>query len=272
MQRQRPEQPVAEVEQVHPLVEQLAAARHLGHGAPLAVVAGPAAVAVAGAQVHRLAVQAVAHLGDRPHDPGVEAVVEAHLHAAAGGGGGGGDAVDLRDGAPGGLLHQDVGSRRRAPRQAASASASWVVATITTSGRLREHRVEVGDRPAAGLGREHLGAGRVGVARPRRRGPARARRRAFGPSGRSRRCPPTGRHAYSWPKQPWKSKPKRTSGAPAPAMRLAHAARLGRVEQQEAAAAGARPACRRPPRGRGRARRARRTRPVVMPGRAARAC
>ena len=47
-----------EIEQVHALVDQLTAAGALGLGAPLEVVAGPAAVAVARPQVHQLAVGA----------------------------------------------------------------------------------------------------------------------------------------------------------------------------------------------------------------------
>ena len=47
VQRQRAEQPVREVEQMHALVDQLAAAGARRVGAPLALVARPAAVAVA---------------------------------------------------------------------------------------------------------------------------------------------------------------------------------------------------------------------------------
>ena len=49
VQRQRARDPVAEVEQMHALVDQLAAARACRIGAPLALIAGPAAMAVAGA-------------------------------------------------------------------------------------------------------------------------------------------------------------------------------------------------------------------------------
>ena len=52
-----------EVEQVHALVDQLAPARPLGIGAPLAVISGPAAVAVTAAHVHQLAVRARVDLG-----------------------------------------------------------------------------------------------------------------------------------------------------------------------------------------------------------------
>ena len=58
MQRQRTGEPVAEVEQVHALVDQLTPAGAFGLGAPLPVVAEPPAVPVACAQVHKLAVLA----------------------------------------------------------------------------------------------------------------------------------------------------------------------------------------------------------------------
>ena len=49
--RQRPEQRVAQVEQVHPLVDELAAAGPRAVGPPLALVADPAAVPVAAAHM-----------------------------------------------------------------------------------------------------------------------------------------------------------------------------------------------------------------------------
>ena len=133
MQRKGANQPVAEVEQVHALIEQLAAARDRRVGPPLAIVAGAAAVPVAGAHVHRLAVKTRTHLGDRAGDAGVEAVVEAHLHQAPGRRRGVGDALDLGHGAPAGFSTSTWAPAASA-RQAASARASCVVATMTTSG------------------------------------------------------------------------------------------------------------------------------------------
>ena len=59
-----------EVDEVDALVDELSAARHLGVGAPFALVAESAAVAVAGADEHRRTVRAVlAELaGDPPTD------------------------------------------------------------------------------------------------------------------------------------------------------------------------------------------------------------
>ena len=79
VQRQRPGEPVDEVEQVHALVDQLATARPRRVGAPLAVVAEAPAVAVARADVHELAVLARVHLGGGARERRMEAVVEADL-------------------------------------------------------------------------------------------------------------------------------------------------------------------------------------------------
>ena len=73
-----------EVEQVHALVDQLAAAGARRVGAPLAVVAEAAAVPVAAAQVHQLAVLARADLAAARAEARVEAVVEADLDEPSG--------------------------------------------------------------------------------------------------------------------------------------------------------------------------------------------
>ena len=83
MQRQRADQPVAEVEQVHALVHQLAPARELTTSAPFVLVAEPPSVAVAGADEHDVAVRAGASLLHAARDPGMEPVVEAYLHDPA---------------------------------------------------------------------------------------------------------------------------------------------------------------------------------------------
>ena len=84
MQRERPGDPVREVEEVHALIDQLAAARPGGLGSPLAVVSDPAAVAVARPQVHQLPVAAGMHLVRELGDRRVKAMVEPDLHHPAG--------------------------------------------------------------------------------------------------------------------------------------------------------------------------------------------
>src|SRR5437870_2519282 len=84
MERQRPREPVDEIEQVHPLVDQLATTRALGLGAPLAVVARPAAVAVARTEMEQIAVDARPDLSREVRDRGVEAMVEPDLDTPAG--------------------------------------------------------------------------------------------------------------------------------------------------------------------------------------------
>ena len=63
MQRQRTRQPVRQVEQMHALIDQLAAARARRIGPPLAVIADPSAVPVPRPQVHQLPVLARVNLG-----------------------------------------------------------------------------------------------------------------------------------------------------------------------------------------------------------------
>src|SRR5271170_5554488 len=108
VQRQRTGDPVAEVEQMHALVDQLPAARAGRHGAPLAVIAEAPAMAVAAANVQELAVNARVNLGRRPLQAGMEAMVEAHLHAPARALLGLDQVLDLSNTQTGRLLHEDV--------------------------------------------------------------------------------------------------------------------------------------------------------------------
>ena len=103
---------------MHALVDQLAAAGARRVGAPLAVVARPAAVAVAGAHVQDLAVLARARLAHRARDRGMEAVVEADVDVAVRAFRRGGDRAHLRRPDPGRLLHEHVLARlQRRDRQ-----------------------------------------------------------------------------------------------------------------------------------------------------------
>jgi hypothetical protein len=117
-----------EVEQMHPLIDQLTAARALRLHPPLAFVANAPAVAVAAAHRQQIAVIAAVHLVGEALDAGVEAVVEANLDAAAAGQGRRRDLVDLLGPKRGRLLDEDVSARSATP-----ASWSWVTAAITTS-------------------------------------------------------------------------------------------------------------------------------------------
>ena len=128
----RSQQPVAEIEQVHALVDELAAAGELGPGAPLALVAEPPAMPIAGAEVHQVAVSSAGQLGEGASDRRMEAVVEADLDESPRGGCRVCDLVGLarrrrRASRPA------RGRRRRAREGGVAASASWVVATMTTS-------------------------------------------------------------------------------------------------------------------------------------------
>src|SRR6185369_17851823 len=82
--------PAGEVDEMDALVQQLASARDLGAGPPLALVARTAAMAVTRAQVHQWAQLAAHQELTRAAQGGVESVVEAHAdgHAALAGGGG----------------------------------------------------------------------------------------------------------------------------------------------------------------------------------------
>ena len=77
---ERPEEPARQVDQVDALVQQLAAARDRRVGAPLAVVADPAAVAVARADVQQLADRAGVDQRAGLLEGRVEAVVEPDPH------------------------------------------------------------------------------------------------------------------------------------------------------------------------------------------------
>jgi hypothetical protein len=83
MQRQRAGQPVDEIEQVHPLIDQLAAAGTLRIGAPFAIVSGPPAVTVASADVHQLSMVSRMDFCGQLRQPRVEPVIEANLHDPA---------------------------------------------------------------------------------------------------------------------------------------------------------------------------------------------
>src|SRR5205823_1250739 len=110
MQRQRADQPVRQVEQMHTLVNQLAASRTRRLGAPLAVVAEPSPVPVARAQVHQLAMSPGSNFLGGACDRGMKAMVETHLDQAPRALPALDQAVDLCHGDPGWLLDEDVGS------------------------------------------------------------------------------------------------------------------------------------------------------------------
>src|SRR5262249_20530601 len=86
------EEPAREIDQVHALVDQLAAARALGLGSPLAVVAGASAMAVAAADEHQVAESAALEDLACFAKGTVITVIEAHPHE----GGGARDAIQFR--------------------------------------------------------------------------------------------------------------------------------------------------------------------------------
>ncbi len=105
MQRKRASEPMRQVEQVHPLVDQLTAARAAGIRPPLAVISGSAAVAVARAQVHQVTVGAGVDLCRELGERGVETVVEPDLGPPARRGGRLLQPFDLRHADSGRLLN-----------------------------------------------------------------------------------------------------------------------------------------------------------------------
>ena len=233
---------MAQVEQVHALVDQLAAAGDRRVGAPLAVVAGSAAVAVAGAHVHGLAVQARARLGDRAGDAGVEAVVEADLDEAPA------PCPRRRRSAstsaaptPGGLLDQHVGAgleRARRPRR--RAGRGWT-ATITTSGARPAARRATG-RTAPRAAAASAVAARASTSKTPTSSSCAERRGALAadqPAADDADAQPLPRVTYSAPKHPWKSKSKRSSRRRRAAIAWRVSSGASGVDEQEAAAAGA---------------------------------
>ncbi len=208
-----------EVEQVHPLVDELTAARPRRVGAPLALVAEAAAVAVSAAEVHQLAVLARVHLGGGAREPRVEAVVEAHLHERDGVLGGARSARRSRRPEPGRLLDQHVRARLERPL---GERRELLVGRRHDDhvGLEREHLVEVAARAAAESAasaaaalRDDVGAADELVARRS----ASARLRPISPQPTI----PTRSgvaHAYSVANAPPNSKSNASSCAPAAAI------------------------------------------------------
>src|SRR5205823_5014813 len=101
-------EPARQVDQMHALVEHLAAAGDRWVGAPLALVAQPPAVAVAPANIHERPKHATVEDRARLLEGRVEAMVEANLDDDAGGLGGGDQRAQLVGIARGRLLDQYV--------------------------------------------------------------------------------------------------------------------------------------------------------------------
>ena len=182
------EKPARQIDQVHALIDQFAAAGLLRVRAPLLLVADAAAVAVAAAHEHQVAeracVEQLAGLAER----GMIAMVEADAHEPATSSGRFDQRIELAQRAAGRLLDEDVLAGRDEPQCAISASASLVVATMTMSTSADRWRPASLRRPASP---EQCAPARrrVHAAHPRSTSAAHrpARRRAFDRSGRSRR-------------------------------------------------------------------------------------
>ena len=111
MDRKRPEQRVAQVEEVHPLVDELAAAGQGAFRPPLVLVADTAPVPVAAPHVRDRPEPPGRRLGDGARDRRMEPVVEANLDPAPGRLGRLGDTIDVRDPDSRRLLDEDVRTR-----------------------------------------------------------------------------------------------------------------------------------------------------------------
>ena len=102
------EKPARQIDQMRPLVDQLAAARLGRIGAPFAVVADPPAMAVARAQEHQRAERAGGHEVVRLLQGAVVAMIEADPHETAIGGSRFGEARKLGGAARRRLFDQDM--------------------------------------------------------------------------------------------------------------------------------------------------------------------
>ena len=116
------EEPAREINEMHALVDEFAAAGKRRIGAPLAVVADAPPVAVASADEHQRTKRARLVKAARLKERGVEAVIETHAHAHAGGTGGVDEFVRLLGGDCARLFDEDVlsganrGERQRGER------------------------------------------------------------------------------------------------------------------------------------------------------------
>ena len=108
---ERAEDRVAQVEEMHSLVDQLAAPGDRPVGAPLLLVADAPTVAVAGAHMEDGSERTRRGLVDRPRRARMKAMVEAHLDPSTRGLGRAGDSIDVCDSNARGLLDEDVRGR-----------------------------------------------------------------------------------------------------------------------------------------------------------------
>ena len=116
------EEPAREINEMHALVDEFAAAGKRRIGAPLAVVADAPPVAVASANKHQRTKRARLVKAARLEERGVKAVIETHAHAHTGGTGGVDEFVRLLGGDRARLFDEDVlsganrGERQRGER------------------------------------------------------------------------------------------------------------------------------------------------------------
>jgi hypothetical protein len=222
--RKRSEDPVAEVEKVHSLVDQLAASCDRSACAPFMLVADSSPVPVPGAHVEYGAEPVRPRLCDRPGDSGMKAMVEPDLDSAVRRFRRPRDPADVGTSDACRLLDEDV--CRRAQRRA-SEIGELVVRDCDDHGiELVGEQLVAGStcRPTEPLGQRFRSSG-VDVEAgdepvPAERGCTFVADQPAADDADAERGLLRLRdgHVYSVPKQPWNSKSNRSSGALAAAM------------------------------------------------------
>ena len=171
--REISEEPAGQIDQMHALVDEFAAAGERGIGAPLAVVAFAASMAVTRTQKHERPEGARFKESSGFLEGGMKTVVVADAHAGAGFGGGGLDSAELSGVESAGFFNEDVfagfdgGERNGRKRGVERGNDDGVDGGIGENCRVIGGRRTTGDelREIGGAGRVEVASGAKGDAR-----------------------------------------------------------------------------------------------------------